>query len=133
MYYITILNNHSEGDMINKLKALKKVREHIDNKILKIEQSLVDANKLELETKEYGLMTIGDLVFNKPKYVSWNNDTLFGLANEIIEEGGDPHIWIDYKLSVSETKYNALPPVLKAKFDKARSVKGGKINVKIKD
>lgn len=117
---------------INKLKALKAVQAHIAKKILKLEQSLIDANKLELETKEYGSMTIGDLVFTKPKYVSWDNDVLFGLANEILVEGGDPHQWIDYKLSVSETKYNALPDILKAKFDKARSVKGGKINVKVK-
>jgi hypothetical protein len=122
-----------DKDLPNRLISLRKVAKHINDKIAKIEQSLVNQHKLELEEKEFGQVTIGNLVFNKPKYVKWDNDLLFGLANEIAASGGDPYQWIECKLSVGENKYNALPDILRAKFETARSITGGKINIKVKE
>lgn len=125
--------------MKEQLKELYAQREQLLIKIQECEQSLINENHIELEDslnskpEPYGDVSIGDIKFNIPKYVSWNNDKLFDLAAEISEQGGDPLDWIDTKLSVSETKYKAMPDILKAKFEAARTVKAGKINIKFKE
>lgn len=125
--------------MINKLIALKKVKKHIEAKIAACEQSLLNQHKIEIEEtlaskdEPYGDVTIGNVKFKVPKYVKWEQKELINVQNEIIAQGGNPHDWIDYKMSVSETKFKALPDILKNKFDKARKVTSGKINVSIKE
>ncbi len=121
------------------LKALRQEKQEIEKLIAECEQSLLNQHQIEIEEtlaakdEPYGDVTIGNIKFKIPKYIKWDESELISIQDEILEQGGNPFDWIDYALSVSETKFKALPDILKDKFSKARSVKAGKINISFKE
>lgn len=61
-----------------------------------------------------------------PKSVAWNQEHLRKAAEIIKGWGENPDDYLDTKLSVSETRYNAYPPAIRDLFTPARTVKPGK-------
>lgn len=61
-----------------------------------------------------------------PKNVSWDQGKVAGAIETIKGWGEDPADYVDTKLAVSETKYNAWPPAVRDLFAAARTVKPGK-------
>jgi hypothetical protein len=71
-----------------------------------------------------------DVVVNVPKSVSWDQDKLNEVFNNLTNMGEDAHEYIDIKASVSETKYKAWPESLRTMFEPARTVKPGSPSIK---
>lgn len=121
-------------DLQEELTELLRKKHAIEQKIKKVKQSLFNQHKIEieeaLEAKEepYGDVTIGDVTFKMPKNVRWDQEKLFNLACSL----PNPKDWVDFKLSVTETKFKAMPHYLKDSFKKARSIKGGTLSIKLK-
>lgn len=82
------------------------------------------------EGKDTGVVRVADgefvVICDIPKRVEWDQPMLHELGNRIAAAGEDAHDYIDQKLSISETRYHALPPHLRQPFDAARTVKPGK-------
>lgn len=114
--------------LVEELRALKREKKLLEEKILQAEQSLLNEYQKDLEGLEYGSKTIGDIVFKFPKNVSWDTDKLEQIASTI----ENPRHYIDMKLSVSETTFSTLPESLRVLFEAARTVKSGKVNITLK-
>lgn len=61
-----------------------------------------------------------------PKNVAWDQAKLAAAIETIRGWGENPADYVDTKLSVSETSYNAWPPAIRDLFTPARTVKPGK-------
>ena len=61
-----------------------------------------------------------------PKTVAWDGDKLAGAVETIRGWGENPADYVEIKLSVAESKYNAWPPAIRDLFTPARTVKSGK-------
>lgn len=126
-------------DIVCLLKGLCLQKERLEQQIAECEQSLLSQHHIEIEEslaskdEPYGDVTIGKIKFKIPKYIKWDNVGLLEIAAEISAQGGNPHDWINYKLSVTEIAYKALPEILKDKFSRARKISGGKINISFKE
>lgn len=66
-----------------------------------------------------------------PKRVDWDADKLANAVETIKGWGEDPADYVDTKISVSETKYNAWPPAVRDLFTPARTVKSGKAKFEV--
>ena len=70
-----------------------------------------------------------------PKRVSWDSAALEEIFTEI--ELDDPGFnimeWVDFKITIPETKYKQMPVDLRSKVDKAREVKHGKEKIELKE
>lgn len=118
-----------QDDRVEELRSLKEQEKLLKEKILQVEQSLLNEYHNELEGLEYGSRTVGDIVFKFPKNITWDSDKLEDIARTL----ENPRDYIDLKLSVSETTFNALPANLQTLFKSARTVKPGKVNISFKD
>lgn len=68
-----------------------------------------------------------DIKVTVPKTVAWDQKRLADAIATIRDEwGSDPAEYVDTKLSVSETRYNAWPAEIRDLFTPARTVKAGK-------
>lgn len=118
-----------------KLRSLRAERNIIETKIAECEQSLLNEHHIEImeslasKDEPYGDVTIGDIKFKIPKYVKWDKAKLEEIALEL----DNPQDYIDYSLSVSETKLKMMPDYLKSRFTEARKVTAGKININFKE
>ena len=73
-----------------------------------------------------------DIKMTVPKNVSWDQARLADAIATIRDEWeGDPAEYVDTKLSVSETKFNAWPSAVRDLFAPARTVKPGKVKFEI--
>jgi hypothetical protein len=68
---------------------------------------------------------------DSPKKVEWDQAELRKAMDTIRGWGEDPAEYMAIVLSVPESKYNALPRVVKAIFDSARTVSSGRPSFKI--
>lgn len=66
-----------------------------------------------------------------PKRVDWDAEKLASAVETIKGWGEDPADYVDTKISVSETKYNAWPPAVRDLFTPARTVKSGKAKFEV--
>lgn len=66
------------------------------------------------------------------KNVSWDQDALRDVYNRIVADDADPSEFIEMKMTVSETKYNAWPANWQAIFQPARTVNPTKPRVEVK-
>ena len=66
------------------------------------------------------------VTFDLPKRVSWDQKQLAAIAERIVASGERVQDYMDVDLSVSESRYNSWPPVLKEQFAPARTAKAGK-------
>lgn len=73
-----------------------------------------------------------DVVFNVPKNVSWDQDALAAAVVKLRDDWGEkPEEYVDTKLSISEAAWKAWPNAIKKLFADARTVKPGRMTVKI--
>lgn len=70
-----------------------------------------------------------DVTITVPKNVSWDAAKMAAAVETIKSWGEDPANYVDTKISVSETKYNAWPPAVRDLFTPARTVKPGKAKI----
>jgi len=61
-----------------------------------------------------------------PKSVAWDQDVLATAIETIKGWGENPADYVETKITVSETKFNAWPPAIRDLFAPARTVKAGK-------
>lgn len=73
-----------------------------------------------------------EIVFEQPKRVKWDQAKLSELAERIVAGGEKAGHYIEAKLSVSENKWKAWPPVLQQQFAPARSVESGKASITLR-
>lgn len=74
------------------------------------------------------------VTITRPKRVEWDQDQLREAQRILMEEWGEaPSEYVDEKLSVAETKYNAWPAKIQALFEPARTVKAGATSIKFSD
>lgn len=64
--------------------------------------------------------------YTLPKRIVWDQSQLAERAEHLVAHGERVTDYLDLSLSVSETRYNAWPPVLREQFAPARTVKAGK-------
>lgn len=68
-----------------------------------------------------------DIKVTVPKRVEWDQERIANAVATITDEWGeDPANYVDTKITVKESAYNAWPPVLRDLFSPARTVKAGK-------
>lgn len=67
-----------------------------------------------------------DVTVTIPKRVDWNQVELAAAVAKLRDMGEDPAEYVDSKLSVKESKYQAWPAALTDMFTPARTVKQGK-------
>lgn len=67
-----------------------------------------------------------DVTVTIPKRVDWNQAELAAAVAKLRDMGEDPAEYVDNKLSVKESKYQAWPSALSDLFTPARTVKQGK-------
>lgn len=79
-----------------------------------------DTGRIRFDDK--GVIVIAEL----PKRVTWDQEKLAQMAQNIADSGEDPAEFIETKLSVLERKYSALPESWRAGFEPARTVRTGK-------
>jgi len=85
---------------------------------------------------QFGKVTFSDLGFNietgRAKNVTWDQSALASASAVLASEWGEnPSEYINQKLSVAEAKYKAWPEKIRSLFTDARTVKPGKISIKI--
>jgi hypothetical protein len=80
--------------------------------------------------RDFGVAHLADgplrVTFELPKRTAWDQKQLAAIAERIVAGGERVQDYMDVELSVSETRFNNWPPVLKEQFAAARTVKAGK-------
>ena len=80
--------------------------------------------------RDFGVTHFADgplrISYELPKRVTWDQKRLSDIAERISASGERVQDYIDVELSVSESRFNGWPPVLKEQFAGARTVKAGK-------
>lgn len=66
-----------------------------------------------------------------PKRVEWDQEELDHAVGIIRSWNENPTDYVDFKLSVAESKYKAWPPAIRDLFTPARTVKAGKAKFEI--
>ena len=114
------------------IDALEKVKDQISKAIADRVEPAVTEARTELEKFE-GAVRVAvegcEVVHTVPKRVEWDTKALDAAAQQI----PDASHWIDYKLSISEKKYSAMPDALRSLIDAARTIKHGKAKIEINE
>ncbi|MFT0532411.1 hypothetical protein ACMHYJ_06190 [Castellaniella hirudinis] len=111
------------------IAMLKKAKSQVDAALTKRygEQA---QTALAATGRDFGTahLTDGDVAIKAelPKRVRWDQEKLAEIARRITAAGDTVEDFIDVKLSVSESRYNAWPPTLRDQFTPARTVEAGK-------
>lgn len=110
-------------------KAAAKVVQQIEEAIEHRAREALDAAR-EAMGKEDGTIHAVvdgcDVTSTIPKRVEWDTDSLNELASKWAAEGEDVRHYIEFKLSMKESIYKALPPVKRKQVDACRTTKHGK-------
>ena len=77
--------------------------------------------------EESGFVIVSDL----PKKVEYDQPTLQAAVATLRAWGEDPEDYITLEVKVSEAKYNAWPPAIRALFEPARTLGTGKASYKL--
>jgi len=87
------------------------------------------------EGKDTGTVRFDDgdctIVADLTKRVDWDQDELATLVSAIRAEDGDPTEYVDTAYKVPERKYAAWPRHIRTAFERARTVKTGKLRIEI--
>lgn len=88
------------------------------------------------EGKDTGTVRFDDgdctIVADLPKKVEWDQSKLATLVSAIRAEDGDPTEYVDTVIRVPERKYAAWPRHIRTAFERARTVKTGKLTIRLK-
>jgi len=87
------------------------------------------------EGKDTGTVRFDDgdctIVADLPKKIEWDQTELATLVSAIRAEDGDPSEYVDTVIRVPERKYAAWPRHIRTVFERARTVRPGKLRVEI--
>ena len=106
------------------IDAATKRKREIEQEICQLEREAI-ADKLD---KDYGTGTVNlasdtyKVKITYAKKVTWDEKKLADTWDKITAHGDKPEQYIERKLSVSETKYNAFPDSIRDVFTDARTV-----------
>ncbi|MFW5908025.1 MAG: DUF7173 family protein [Desulfosalsimonas sp.] len=115
-------------------------RQETAKKIEELQARLEELNdaiyeKVKDRVKDQGSTTINEagykVVVTIPQRVSWDEKKLRQVAENIRQHGDDPEEYIQYKLSVPESKYKNFPEQIRQVFEPARTIKPGKRSIKV--
>lgn len=80
--------------------------------------------------RDFGVTHVADgdlrITYESPKKVTWDQPKLAAIASRIAANGEKVEDYLTVEFSVSESRWNGWPPVLKGQFAAARTVKSGK-------
>ena len=114
--------------------ALKKIKE-LQDRVEELDDQIFE--QVKDQVKDQGSTTIEHegckLTVTIPMRTSWDESKLRQIAENIRAHGDDPEQYINYKLSVPESKYKALPDQVQKVFEPARTVKPGKRKLEVKN
>lgn len=107
----------------------------LQSRVEEIEDQIFEAVKDQV--KDQGATTIRNnghkITVTIPMRTSWDEKKLREIAERIRAANDDPEQYIQYKLSVPESKYKAFPDAVRQIFEPARTVKPGKRNIKVEE
>ena len=113
---------------------LKKARTKFDAALEQSYDEQARAARIEVD-KNFGAVhfTVGPLriTVDVPKRVTWDQAALADFAQHIAATGDNLGDFIDIDYSISESRFNAWPSILKETFAKARTVKPGKASYRL--
>jgi hypothetical protein len=121
---------HSLESVQEEIAALEKVLAQIESAIANRVEPAVKEARDELQKYEGTVRVCVEDVEVKhtvAKRVEWDTKKLDQIAAGL----EDASHWIDFKLSISEKKYDAMPPVLRSQCDAARTIKHGKPKIEL--
>ncbi|CAK0772116.1 conserved hypothetical protein [Gammaproteobacteria bacterium] len=113
---------------------LKKTRAKVD---AALEQRYGESCRTALlqSGRDFGITHIQDeeiqVSYDLPKRVSWDQAKLAVIAKNLAASGERLEDYIDVELSVSESRYKAWPSRIQEQFTPARTVKPGKVSIKL--
>lgn len=124
----TIENIRAQREhVLQELNSYKQILSEIDDEILSRYKDKI----AELSSDEMtGTVRTDGVKFTIPKTVTWDQDMLAGLYDEIGDTAGE---YIDVKYSVKESSYKSWPSNIKDSFTPARTVKPGKPRIEFLD
>lgn len=123
-------------DLLKRLRHAENELREAQLLVRNLKAEIIEENKDEIakalraKTEPFGTVKVGDIKFNVPKQVSWNQAKLEQLYKDIGETASQ---YIKVKYDVSESAYKAWPEVIKAEFEGARTTKTGSITFEVID
>lgn len=113
-------------EISTRMEEMKNRLEEIDDEIFSLVQDKV---------KPQGSTTLEQdgikITVTIPMRTSWDENKLREIAAKISSHGDNPEDFIQYKLSVPETKYKNFPEPVRNLFEPARTIKPGKKQIKV--
>lgn len=129
------LANMSESDLLERIASLKTSKKLLEDNIKLYESEILFRNdeliKQALKEKDepFGTVRVGDLKFNVPKSVIWDQEKLGTIYKEIVDHGDDPLQYMAVNYKVKESAFKGWPDALQDAFIDARTVKAGTIKL----
>lgn len=122
-------------------KSLKESFEALKKELKQVEDNLLEEYQEEIEKiksqkqEPFGTINLDDFSVNIAKKVTWNQEKLEEIYNEINSSGSNGDDFIDKKISysVDERKYKDWNSEIKNYFIDARSVSEGATSIKLKE
>ena len=115
-------------ETLKQIQALQERVEELDDQIFE---------QIKDQVKDQGSTTVRNngykITVNIPMRTSWDEGRLREIAERIRGAGDDPEEYIQYKLSVPESKYKAFPGAVRQIFEPARTIKPGKRSIKVEE
>lgn len=116
------------------LAAAKSAKERLDD-ALALKYAARAADLRRQTGKDTGTVRLDDgtvtVIADLPKRVDWNQDMLAELAERIRTSGDNPAEYLDVTFKVPERKYAAWPSNLRDAFTAARTVRTGKLAIRL--
>ena len=113
-------------EISTRMEEMKNRLEEIDDEIFSLVQDKV---------KPQGSTTLEQdgikITVTIPMRTSWDENKLREIAAKISSHGDNPEDFIQYKLSVPETKYKNFPEPVRNLFEPARTIKPGKKQITV--
>lgn len=116
------------------LAAAKSAKERLDD-ALALKYAAHAAEQRRQAGKDSGTVRLDDggvtVIADLPKRVDWNQDMLADLAERIRRSGDNPAEYLDVTFKVPERKYAAWPNSIRDAFAAARTVRTGKLSIRL--
>lgn len=133
------LANMSEADLLKAILEAKANKKMWDDALKMFESEILFRNdemiRAELGKKDdpFGTIYVGDLKFNAPKSVIWDQEKLGAIHADIVQSGADPSQYMVTSYKVKESAFKNWPKDLQDAFIDARTVKAGAVKLVLED
>lgn len=133
-----MLNLKELASELNKISAIEETlkikKSNIKNQILEAYKTRI-TEALKEKPEPYGSVSFTSdgvkLKIDTPKKVSWDQEKLAAIVNEIVASGHIAADYVDIEYNVPESKYKAWPSDIKNEFIKARTIEPGNAKVEL--